>query len=255
MKDLKIYTHFYKDYNFKYNNLYFPVTNEPDAVTFPKCESIPKYIKKSNIILGEYDTYIYLAARKNSDYVGVNHYRRYPDFLKYGLDYNGAKILMDEKEETLKYLCSDRQKEMALSILEKYDVIHYNPVNLGISIVEQWNKYHIPEIFEILLDEILKTNFRNYISYFYDPSKSHIFASPFITKWENLKDFIIFYKYLINNLFKRNDFINFLETNGKSERFNNKRVLAFFGERLIPFWCYSANLKEAFVPMVTTEIC
>lgn len=247
-----MYTHFYKDYPFVESDWHTPLSNE-ENVKYPKCKIIPKHKNLNpSLSIGEYDSFIYVAQNpKESKYVGINHYRRYPDFLNHNYYQAYVSRYMPPIESTFKYLTSNEQKEMALNLLNNCDIIHYSYKVLPENYVEQWCPEHPKKAFDILLEELSIKGYGKSIDFFYN-SNQHIWGSPFITKWETLKEYVEFYLNIINSLLLRNDFVE-LTNDPVERRYSNKRLLCFIGERLIPFWSYHNKLNSLFVPFVGTE--
>ena len=251
-----MYTHFFKDYAFIESDWYKALSNNP-KITTPKSEIIKKNNKNfinldNEFSIGEYDSFIHVSLNKEADFVGVNHYRRYPCFLNQHkiLD---SRIFLEPNEENLKFLNSQNQKNAALDLLKTFEIIHYRPILLGYNVEEQWKMFHSIEAFDIMHKELTKTELNDSLGYF-NHNNFHIFASPFITKWEILKEFTDFYISFINKLLERQDFLKILNSNTETHsRFINKRLLSFIGERIIPLWSFHKRLKSISIPCIVTE--
>lgn len=256
MKEIQMYTHFFKNYPFIESNWYKPLSNNHE-VTNPKSEIIEKNNNKfinlhDQFSIGEYDSFIHISLNKEANFVGINHYRRYPYFLHQHkiLD---SKIFLEPNEENLKFLTSQDQKNAALDLLKTFEIIHYRPILLQYNVEEQWKIFHSIETFDIMLEELSKTELSNSLGYF-NHNNFHIFASPFITRWEILKEFTDFYIKFINKLLDRQDFLKILNSNIEThQRFINKRLLSFIGERLVPLWTFNKRLKTGYIPCIVTE--
>jgi hypothetical protein len=256
MKEIQMYTHFFKDYPFVESNWYKALSNNPE-ITTPKSEIIKKNNKKfvnldDKISIGEYDSYIHISSNKEADFVGINHYRRYPYFLNQHkvLD---SKVFFEPNEENLKFLTSQDQKNAALDLLKTFEVILSRPIHLSYNVEEQWKMAHSIQAFDIMREELTKTELSESLGYF-DHNNLHIFAYHLITKWEILKEFTDFYIKFINKLVGREDFLTILNSDIETHpRFINKRLLSFIGERLVPLWVFHKRLKSAHIPCIVTE--
>ena len=251
-----MYTHFHKDYAFIESDWYKALSNDP-KITTPKSEIIEKNNKKfinldHEFTIGEYDSFIHVSLNKEANFVGVNHYRRYPYFLNQHkiLD---SRIFLEPNEENLKFLNSEDQKNAALDLLKTFEIINYRPILLADNVEEQWKIFHSIEAFNIMYKELTKTELNDSLGYF-NHNNFHVFSSPFITKWEILKEFTDFYISFINKLLERQDFLKILNSNIETHpRFINKRLLSFIGERLIPLWAFHKRLKSIYIPCVVIE--
>jgi len=252
MKDILMYTHFYKDYAFLESDWHTPLANEKN-VSNPKCKIIEKHKNLNpSLPIGEYDSFVHIAKNnKEAKYVGVNHYRRYPDFLNHNDHPCYVSRYMPPTQLTFQYLTSNDQKETALNLLSHCDVIHYTYKTLPENYIQQWAQDHPTKAFDILIEELSKKGYKESVDFFYK-SNQHIWGSPLITKWEIFKEYVDFYLEIINSLLERSDFVQ-LTYDPIERRYSNKRLLSFIGERLIPFWSYHKKLNPLFVPFVGTE--
>jgi len=166
---------------------------------------------------------------KDTDYVGLCHYRRYFDFRK------TRKKVADSKDAIV---------NPDLSLFNKYDIILPEPIPLSISAADYHNRGHVPEDFYILCKVILQLypEYKDTVNYFYSSFNKWIGLNMFLAKKEIMDDYA---EWLFNVLF---------ETEKKvllSPYSYQQRIFGFMGEILLPMYCFHNKLKIGYKPVIS----
>ena len=236
MKDIQLNIHTHK-------NLYLnqcPWSKAFSTIDVENSEKIPQAIP--GVRLDEFDSF---AATKHTDakYVGVCHYRRRPLFVE-PEKWLDPKIFIEPNNENLEFICSEKQRKSALTILESHDVIQYRPCYLAINYRQQFEFFTPVKAWDIMIEILSDLGMKNSIG-FYNVSNAHVWATLFVASKETFNLYADFAINVAKLLSERDDMKKLLE--------ENNRLIPLLLERLTPFWVFHNRLKSAFVPMLVLE--
>lgn len=203
-------------------------------------EKIPQAIP--GVRLDEFDSF---AATRYTDskYVGVCHYRRRPLFFQ-SEKWSDPKIFIEPTNENLESICSEKQRESALTILESHEVIQYRPCYLRINYREQFEFFTPVKAWDIMIEVLSDLGMADSLG-FYKISNAHVWATLLVAKKEIFNSYADFAINVAKLLSERDDMRKLLE--------ENNRLIPLLLERLTPFWVFHNRLKSAFVPMLVLE--
>jgi hypothetical protein len=236
VKDIQLNIHTHK-------NLYLNPCSWSRAfsvIDVENAEKIPQALQ--GVRLDEFDSF---AATRHTDakYVGVCHYRRRPLFVEPERCVH-PKIFIEPTKENIEFICSEKQRESALEILESHDVIQYRPCYLAINYRQQFEFFTPVRAWDIMIEILSDLGMRNSIG-FYKISNAHVWATLFVANKEIFNSYADFAINVAKLLFERDEMKNLLK--------ENNRLIPLLLERLTPFWVFHNKLKSAFVPMLTLE--
>jgi len=210
------------------------------TVDVPGARKIPNGMP--GVRLDEFDSF-FEAAKSESKYTGVVHYRRRPLFLNQQFCEH-SRVYVDPSDKNMSLLCSGKQRDAALKILESHDVIQYRPFYLPMPYRQQFKHFTPVEAWDIMMDVISQMDEGKSLG-FYEVSNAHVWCTLMIAKTQVVAQYVDFIKKVINDLHARKDYLDIIS--------KKPRVTALLMERLTPFWVFHNRLKSAYVPMVTLE--
>ena len=175
-----------------------------------------------------------------TDYVGLNHYRRYFDFNK---KYSGGYFFQNlpSEQATDKKLSLPGQKGLD-SIFQKYDIILAPPMVYPVSLDIHYSAAHDKDDL-LAIREILKTLYPDYLPSFDRVMTGNKLSlcNMFIMRKETFDDYS---KWLFDILFT-------LEKRGKTWSDSYQaRVYGFLSERLLNVYVSHNNLRIKYCPVI-----
>ena len=176
---------------------------------------------------------------KNTEIIGLNHYRRYFDFQQRFPQYApDRKFCSVEDFLSHPYYFPDLEKE-----LEDYDIILPNTRNYPYDMATQYAIFHIVDDWRIM-KEVIKEVSPEYIEAFNKTMEHRNYSSNynmFITRWQHFADYS---KWLFKILFE-------VERRCKiSEYPIQSRIFGYMSERLINVYSEYHNLKIRHIPLI-----
>lgn len=176
---------------------------------------------------------------KDTDIVGLNHYRRYFNFSKKWPQFSPDKHFI----ATDNFLKMDYQFPNLEKLLERYDIILPVARHWRVSNTQQYYDYHIAKDWEILR-QIINERTPEYIPAFektMDHSNKSVGYNMFITHW---KHFDAYSKWLFDILFEVERRVPPIADPVQS------RIYGYMSERLINVFCKHHHLRVKHVPLI-----
>lgn len=176
---------------------------------------------------------------KDVDIVGLNHYRRYFDFLKKWPQFSADKRFVQVDD----FLKQDYQFPDLEALLKKYDIILPVARHWRVSNTRQYGDYHIAKDWE-MLRQIIKERSPQYIPAFektMDHSNKSVGYNMFITHW---KYFDAYSEWLFDILFEVERRVPPIDDPIQS------RIYGYMSERLINVFCEYRQLQIKHVPLI-----
>ena len=176
---------------------------------------------------------------KNVDIVGLNHYRRYFDFMRKWPCFSADKYFITTDDFLKKpYQFPDLEDK-----LSHYDIILPIARHWRVSNTQQYSDYHIAKDWE-MLRQILKERSPQYIPSFektMDNSNKSVGYNMFITKWEY---FDAYSEWLFDILFEVERRVPPIDDPVQS------RIYGYMSERLINVFCEYHHLHVKHIPLI-----
>ena len=176
---------------------------------------------------------------KNIDIVGLNHYRRYFDFMRKWPCFSADKHFITTDDFLKKpYQFPDLEDK-----LSHYDIILPIARHWRVSNTQQYSDYHIAKDWE-MLRQILKERSPQYIPSFektMDNSNKSVGYNMFITKWEY---FDAYSEWLFDILFEVERRVPPIDDPVQS------RIYGYMSERLINVFCKHHHLRIKSIPLI-----
>ncbi len=186
---------------------------------------------------------------KDSDIIGISHYRRYFDFNSAKLQKHITEISKDDSKKGLKHIFEEANtKQIILSLLHKYDIIvpqkklckinRITPASLAMD----YKFTHLIEDYNIMID-VLNDLFGNdfdYDMYF----RRHYFIIHYnmlIAKKQVFIDYCEWLFKIMDELEKRIHVSNYTY---------QARVFGFLSERLFTLYLHQKKLKTKHLPIL-----
>lgn len=176
---------------------------------------------------------------KGTDIVGLNHYRRYFDFMKKWPQFSADKLFIPTDD----FLKKEYQFPDLEELLKKYDIILPVARHWRVSNTLQYGDYHIAKDWE-MLRQIIKERSPQYIPAFektMDNSNISVGYNMFITHW---KYFDAYSKWLFDILFEVERCVPPVDDPIQS------RIYGYMSERLINVFCESHHLRIKHIPLI-----
>ena len=176
---------------------------------------------------------------KNTDIVGLNHYRRYFDFSRKWPQFSADKHFISTEE----FLKQRYQFPDLEAILKKYDIILPIARHWRVSNTQQYANYHIAKDWE-MLRQIIKERHPQYMSAFektMDHSNKAVGYNMFITHWNF---FEAYSEWLFDILFEVERRVPPIDDPIQS------RIYGYMSERLINVFCELHRLRIKHVPLI-----
>lgn len=176
---------------------------------------------------------------KNIDIVGLNHYRRYFDFIRKWPQFSADKHFMATDD----FLKQDYIFPNIEGLLSKYDIILPVARHWRVSNTQQYKDYHIAKDWE-MLRRIIKERHPEYIPAFektMDRSNKSVGYNMFITHW---KHFNAYSEWLFDILFEVERRVPPIDDPIQS------RIYGYMSERLINVFCEYHHLKIKNIPLI-----
>lgn len=229
-KDIALYVVMHKDYNVKCNKPYIPLSvggySNPKYVSEKNGDNISYLNEKLNECTAMY----WIWKNSHSEYVGLNHYRRY--------FYRNSFFSIDNIVER-----QDIEK-----ILKIYDIILPNTWHTKDTVKQVLEESMSSEIFSYaysILREIIKDRQNSYLQAFDDVMNGHSFfpCNLFIAKKEIFNKYCEWlFSYIV-------DAAELIDVHGLD--FNDKRVMGFLAERMLTVWLWNNSFKIKQLPIVS----
>ncbi|MGB4661423.1 MAG: DUF4422 domain-containing protein [Mobilitalea sp.] len=197
-------------------------------------DDIGENISEWNPLLNECTALYWIWKHSKSDYIGLNHYRRY--FLRNNVR-NDIQNIVDE--------------ETVEKILEEYDIILSDLIFCNPSNVERQLKLSIgEEAFQTgfaLIRDIIAQKHSDYLDAFDELFRGFAFypCNLFITRKEILDQYCEWLFDIIIDAAKQIDVSNYDSY--------SKRVIGFMAERLLTVWMMKNKLRIKELPLLETE--
>lgn len=176
---------------------------------------------------------------KDTDIVGLNHYRRYFDFQHRCPQFSADKHFID----TARFLRQGYHFPDIDSILQQYDIILPVARHWRVSNTQQYADYHIAHDWE-MLRQIIRERSPQYIPAFeqtMDRSNRSVGYNMFITHW---KHFEAYSEWLFDILFEVERRVPPASDPVQS------RIYGYMSERLINVFCQHHRLRILSVPLI-----
>jgi hypothetical protein len=270
MNDILIVSHFHKDFPFNHESSWIKAAyagkheaygwHEPGPgnwINTSHHKSIHDYFHYYSgctedeflRAMGQQASEYYLWKNASADFIGCTTYRRY---LKFDDDKSSViKANMSPTKESAEYLSSEHQKEAALKLLEKHDVIINHVTALPCSVIDQYLQSQPKEYLELFLNGIveLMPDYRNQMDWWNRNEAS--FETCYVMRKQ------LFKKY-VSELFE------LLEYVWQNAKYAYPRVPTtseplpwrypgFLGERFLPFFLHANQVDTAKVPLIILE--
>ncbi len=245
---VKIFVGYYKpNYIFK-SNVYQPILtssidwNAPDLIRDDTGINISEKNKHYGELTGNYWVWKNFVPTTNAEYIGYCHYRRFLDFNMHKMKDVPFKPIKDTE---FKKIFKEYTEENILNCIEGYDIILPQKLKFGLSILDQYFKYHPLGEFNLAL-KVIEDLYPEYLleTLKLFGAKEMVTCLHFVMKKELFNEYM---EWLFNILFtieERTDW-------SKYNTYNTVRVPAYLAERLFNVWL-NHNIEKRKLKVLNT---
>jgi len=247
-KKLIVFSAFHKDYPYaNYSNWIRPISLGTFKFNNDYCLSDDMGINISHHHPFYSELTSQFCAWKNLgpyDYIGFCQYRRYFHFLNDSFACHN-KIFLDPTPETFAFISSDQQYQAALSILSFADMIVPRPMNLGVSITDQYLACK-PSIHWTLLIDSIREIFPEYgyLLKWFEHERLLTVCNMYVMKPEILNQYF-------TQLFRLTEYMRPKLTLPPNQP--DHRYLGYLAERFLSLYLFANPIKTFEVPMICLE--
>lgn len=200
--------------------------------------------------------YWYWKNKKNADYVGLAHYRRYLDiFYEKGIfkkeKKNVLKNVKSNYSSLLKMHNEEKARKKLISLFKNYDLILPNPGYCNANgkdctISEDYKLHHIASDWDTTIDILISKypEYKNSVEKYLNQSNKFYIGNMFISSYKWFNDYC---NWLFDILFEVEKHILI------SEDPYQGRVFGFLSERLFTLYVQHHNFKTKEFPILFIE--
>lgn len=228
-----MYVVVHKDFNVRNDDLYIPICvggYHSDKIMYN--DMVGKNIANLNGKLNECTALYWVWKNKQTDYIGINHYRRY--FFNNNQEY--YENILDNKHID--------------QYLREYDIIMCNHIEFGCRVKEQLRDTVSNDAYEegyrIVRSSLQEVHPEDVDVFDYVMNLFYFFpCNMFVTKWDKFDEYC---KWLFSFIIKAAEKIDVTKFDDYS-----KRIIGFFAERMMTVWVIKNRLKVKELPYFTID--
>ncbi len=278
MSDILVLSHFHCDFPFNHLSSWMKVSHAGDVEfeqTLLRDNSINTSLEEDRIqkyqkyypdisekdflkAMGQQASEYWLLKHCEANYIGCTTYRRYL-LIDNNEDEDTAKIVYPTDPQAIHHLSSDIQKEKALEILQKRDIITNTRSVIPWSVERQYLASEPREYWDLFIQGIqeLVPEYRKHINWFQGNVVNY--ETTYIMRKEYFKKYASEYFQIMeyvwqntDNTYPSHDYLvqNNKEVGWWNPQGNPWRYPGFLGERFFPFFVYANNMNAEYVPLI-----
>jgi len=188
------------------------------------------------------------------EYIGNTSYRRY--FMLNGAGNTPDKLIVSPTKEMCEMLAGEQAKQMAADILTKVDMIVTKPMQISMSVEEQYLQYELPEYWHLFKEALIRVNpfYRKHIDWFTTSNVCH-YEAVFVARKDIYKRMFYEYYEAMEYVWK-----NCSEVYPDKSKRNYDcsepfpwRYPGFLNERFVSFFIFANNINRAEAPLVVLQ--
>ena len=193
--------------------------------------------------------YWILNHLKDTDYVGVSGYRRYP-LINYDRSNPLMDVCMPATTDYISTLTDNANLELINSILDTYDVITIAKSPTNGTVKTQFISDQRVDVWEHFIDSIctIVPEYKPWVNWFNLEHQVHFCGPMGLTPLPMFKDYADMYSRIISNMLLNVE-APFICCN-ENARSKTDRWIGYMAERFYPFFLFVNNVKIYQVPMV-----